>query len=130
MTLEAFSAQTPIEHRILAARDAGLTGDALMREIADAPLYALSRTPVEPNGRGFSPTLLEQDGMRFMPVVTAPSRLGRGHVVEMTGHQLLRRLPAGYGVIFNPGYDAQIFLPPEGAAALKHDLAHGPDRGP
>ena len=36
---------------------------------------------------------------------------------------LFLRLPAGHGVIVNPGFEAQIILPPEGMAALKQDLA-------
>ena len=43
--------------------------------------------------------------------------------MQMNGGQFFRRLPAGYGVMVNPGYDAQILVPPHGMAALKQDLA-------
>lgn len=125
MALIAFEPETDVEHRIVEARDKELSGDALMRQIADADLYIPSTGEVQTDGSGFNPMLLEQNGLPFVAVFTAMSRQPTGmapYMMRLNGRQFFLRLPQGYGVIFNPGYDAQILLPPHGAAALKQDL--------
>ena len=121
----AFEPENDIEHQIVSARDEGLSGDALMRRIADADLYIPSTDEVQTDGSGFKPVLLEQNGFTFVAVFTAMSRHPKDmarYIMQTNGRHFFLRLPAGYGVIFNPGYDAQILLPPHGAAALKQDL--------
>ena len=69
--------------------------------------------------------LVEQGGMLFVAVFTALSRNPRGmaeYLLKANGTAFLLRLPAGYGVIINPGYDAQMLLPPDAVATLKQDL--------
>jgi hypothetical protein len=123
--LLAFEAETDIERQIVKTRDEGLSGDALIRQMADATLYIPSTAEVQPDGNGFTPVLMDQEGSPLVVVFTAKSRQPRdmaGYMVQMNGRQFFLRLPAGYGVVFNPGYDAQMLLPPHGAAALKQDL--------
>ena len=125
MTLLAFEPETEIEQQILEARNGDLSGDALMRRMADADLYIPSTGDVQADGSGFKPVLLEQNNLSFVAVFTAPSRQPRdmaGTMMQMNGRHFFRRLPSGYGVMINPGYDAQILLPPHGVAALKQDL--------
>lgn len=126
--LLAFEAETDIERQIVKARDGTLSGDALMRQVADATLYIPSTAEVQTDGSGFTPVLMGQDGAPLVVVFTAMSRQPQGmagYMVQMSGRQFFLRLPAGYGVAFNPGYDAQMLLPPQGAAALKEDLRAG-----
>jgi hypothetical protein len=124
--LSDFIPQNDLEHRILAAQAGELSGDALMQEIAVADIFIPSDTPVAPDGSGFSPVLLEdQQGMAFVAVFTDRARTQAlaPHGMQALGAHFIRRIPAGYGMIVNPGTDAQIFLPPDGVAALKADLA-------
>jgi len=124
--LSDFIPQNDLEHRILAAQAGELSGDALMQEIAAADIFIPSDTPVAPDGSGFSPVLLEdQQGMAFVAVFTDRARTQAlaPHGMQALGAHFIRRIPAGYGMIVNPGTDAQIFLPPDGVAALKADLA-------
>jgi hypothetical protein len=123
--LSDFNPQNAIEHRILAARSGDVTGDTLMLEIAATDIFIPSDTLPAPDGSGFAPILLEQqDGTCFVAVFTAAPRAAilSPHVMQAPGANFLRRVPQGYGVIVNPGTDAQIFLPPDGVAALQHDL--------
>jgi hypothetical protein len=48
------------------------------------------------------------------------------YLLQAVGSDFFLRLPPGYGVMFNPGYDAQILLPPHGVALLKQDLKTTP----
>lgn len=123
--LLAFAPENDIEARILAARGGAVSGDAVMWELAAADLFIPSTREVQQDGSGFSPVLLEQNGAPFVAAFTALSRQPRdmaGYSMKMSGRQFFLRLPPGYGVIFNPGYEAQLLLPPHGAASLKQDL--------
>jgi hypothetical protein len=126
MTLLAFAAETDIEHQILKAQDGALSGDALLRRMADADLFIPSTGEVQTDGSGFQPVLIDQDGSSFVVVFTALSRAPKdmaGYLMQMKGGHFFRRLPAGYGVTVNPGYAAQMLVPPHGMAAFKQDLA-------
>jgi len=125
MALLAFEPQTDIEQRILDVQAQTYSADALMREMADHDLYIPSKGEVQEDGRGLVPVLLDQGGMPFVIVFTALSRRPRGlaeFLLKANAGAFFRRLPSGYGVIFNPGYDAQLLLPPDGVAMLKQDL--------
>ena len=126
MTLLAFVAETDIEHQILKAQEGALSGDALLRRMADADLFIPSTGEVQTDGSGFQPVLIDQEGSSLVVVFTAMSRQPKGMaptIMQMNGGQFFRRLPAGYGMMVNPGYDAQILVPPQGMAAFKQDLA-------
>jgi hypothetical protein len=125
MALLAFEPQTDIEQRILDVQAQTYSADALLRELADHDLYIPSKGEVQEDGRGLVPMLLDQGGMPFVMVFTALSRRPRGlaeFLLKANAGTFFRRLPSGYGVIFNPGYDAQLLLPPDGVAMLKQDL--------
>jgi SseB protein N-terminal domain len=126
MTLLAFEAENDIEHQILEAQNGKISGDALLRRMADADLYIPSTEEVKTDGSGFHPVLIDQDGSPFVAVFTAMSRQPKDMAactMQMNGRQFFRRLPAGYGVMVNPGYDAQVLVPAHGMAAFKQDLA-------
>jgi hypothetical protein len=125
MTLLAFEPETAIEQRILDVQAQTYSADALMREMANHDLYIPSKGEVREDGRGFVPVRLDQGGMPFVMAFTAAWRRPRGlaeYLLKANAGVFFRRLPSGYGVIFNPGYDAQLLLPPDGVAMLKQDL--------
>jgi hypothetical protein len=122
----AFEPESDIEQRILDVQAGKYSADALIRELANHDLYIPSKGEMQQDGSGFVPVLLDQGGMPFVMVFTALSRQPRDlaeYLLKANGAAFFRRLPSGYGVIFNPGYDAQLLLPPEGVAMLKRDLA-------
>lgn len=120
-----FAPQNAIERRIQDARTGSVSGDTVMLEMADAELFIPSTQQIQNDGSGFRPVLLEQDGLSFVAAFTATGRQPHdmaAYALRMTGRHFFLRLPPGYGVILNPGYDAQMLLPPEGVAALQQDL--------
>jgi hypothetical protein len=125
MATPAFEPETDIERQILNVQAGKYPADALMRDIAASDLYIPSKGEVQEDGRGFVPVLVERGDMAFVAVFTALSRQPRGmaeYLLKAPGRAFFLRLPPGYGVIFNPGYDAEILLPPDGMAMLKQDL--------
>ena len=120
-----FEPESDIEQRILDVQARSYSADALMREMANHDLYIPSKGEVREDGSGLVPVLQDQGGMKFVAVFTSLSRLPRGlaeYLLKAKAGAFFRRLPPGYGVIFNPGYDAQLLLPPDGVAMLKRDL--------
>jgi len=120
-----FEPESDIEQRILDVQARRYSADALMREMANHDLYIPSKGEVREDGSGLVPVLQDQGGMKFVAVFTSLSRLPRGlaeYLLKAKAGAFFRRLPPGYGVIFNPGYDAQLLLPPDGVAMLKRDL--------
>ncbi len=125
MTILAFEPETDIERQILNVQAGTYPADALMHDMANSDLYIPSKGEVQEDGRGFVPELLERGDMAFVAVFSALSRQPRGmaeYLLKATGRAFFLRLPPGYGVIFNPGYDAEMLLPPDGVAILKQDL--------
>ena len=120
-----FEPETEIERRILKVQAGQYPADALMRDLADTELCIPSQAKIQDGWTGYVPVLLEQDGISFVAVFTTASRQERSfapYLLKSPGKAFFLRLPPGYGVIFNPGTDAQIFLPPDGVALLKQDL--------
>lgn len=125
MTLLSFTPETPIEHRIVAAQNGELSGDALLHEIAASNLYIPSRDEVREDGSGFQPVLLEMDGQPYVAVYTALARAPKdsaSYLLQAVGSYFFLRLPPGYGVMINPGYAAEMLVPAHGIAALQQDL--------
>ncbi|HMH66210.1 MAG TPA: SseB family protein [Rhizomicrobium sp.] len=121
----AFEPETDIERQILNVQAGKYPADALMRDMADSDLYIPSKGEVQEDGHGLAPVFLERGDMAFVAVFTARSRPPRGmaaYLLKAAGRAFFLRLPPGYGVIFNPGYDAEMLLPPDGVAMLKLDL--------
>jgi len=125
MALRAFTPETVIEHRILAAQKGEISGDALLHEIAAANLFIPSREAVQEDGSRFQPVLMDMDGQPYVAVFTALARVPQDtapYLLQAAGRHFFLRLPSGYGVMINPGYAAQMLVPPHGIAALKQDL--------
>jgi hypothetical protein len=125
MTILVFEPETDIERQILNVQAGTYPADALMQDMANSDLYIPSKGEVQEDGRGFVPVLLERGDITFVAVFTALSRRPRDmaeYLLKATGRAFFLRLPPGYGVIFNPGYDAEMLLPPDGVAMLKQDL--------
>ncbi len=125
MTLLAFAPETAIEHRILDVQAGKHPADALIRAMADSELCIPSNGQVRDGWKGYVPVILEQNGIAFVAAFTAASRQTRDfapYLLKSQGRPFFLRLPSGYGVIFNPGYDAQLLLPPDGVVILKQDL--------
>lgn len=124
----SFTPETPIEHRILAAQNGELSGDALLREIAASNLYIPSKDEVQEDGSRFQPVLFEMEGEPYVAVYTALARAPKDlapYLLQTVGTYFFLRLPPGYGVMINPGYAVQMLVPAHGVAAFQQDLRKG-----
>jgi hypothetical protein len=101
-----------------------------MRIIARSNLFISSKGEVQSDWSGFDPLLFEKDGHPFVAVFSSLSRPGlhsgmAEYVLQMNGREFFLRMPASYGVILNPGFVAQLIIPPTGVSEFRKDLKGG-----
>ena len=124
MNLVVFLPGNPLERSIAPAKQGRKTIDSLLTDLSEAPLFISSKSEVQANGNGFDPLLLAKDRELLDAAFSSIERpsLHRHHasyVLQMTGRDFFLRLPATYGAIVNPGYDAQLVIAPHAVVDLK-----------
>lgn len=110
-----FTPLNPLEELIADARAGGVGLDAVIEALRAAELFVSSRQEVLADGSGFEPLLFGESSFPLVGAFTAPERpvIHREraeYFVQMKGHDLLIRMPPGYGVVVNPGYVAQLII--------------------
>ena len=76
----------------------------------NADLSVPSGSEVMPDGSGLAPLLFEKNGIQMLGVFTSLSRVKMfkdktPYCLSMNGSDLLSRMPSGYGLVINPGFD-------------------------
>jgi hypothetical protein len=124
MQLSSFNPENELEYVIAQARNGSCSIGQLMEKLLESELYISSRTEVEQDGAGFEPLLLGESDSPLMAVFSSLSRpvLHRKmaeYVLKMRGREFFQRLPAGYGVVLNPGYESQFIVASDVASQMK-----------
>lgn len=127
MTLIEFVPENGLERIIVDAKRGANSIAAMMETIVSSTLFVPSKSEVLPDASGFDPVLLDKDSDPLVAAFSSASRVDVQHevakyVLQMNGSDFFRRLPPGYGVIINPGYTAQLIMPPPAISDLKDDL--------
>jgi hypothetical protein len=125
--LADFEPVNELESSIVETKAGRLAPDALLAKMAQSIVFISSKTEVQQDGSGFSPLLL---GESSNPLVAVFSSLARSdlhrhmaeYVLQMNGNEFIKRLPAGYGFVLNPGFIVQLVVTPPAAADLKSKL--------
>lgn len=123
MQLSKFTPENELEVAILRAREGTCSISELMELLIESEIYVSSKTEVAQDGGGFEPLLV---GERAHPLVAVFSSLSRPglhrqmaeFVLKMKGREFFRRLPPGYGVTLNPGYETQFIISSDVALSL------------
>lgn len=123
MEMSIFNPENELECVIVGAKEGACSVDALIERLLDSDVYISSKTEVEQDGSGFHPLLLGDSGSPLVAVFSSLSRpaLHRDmaeYVLKMRGSEFFRRLPVGYGVVLNPGYESQFIISPDVAKQL------------
>jgi hypothetical protein len=128
--LQEFKPENELENAIADTRKGVRPIADLMRIIARSNLFISSKGEVQADFSGFDPLLFEMDGNPFVGIFSSLSRPGlhshvAGYLLQMNGREFFLRMPESYGVILNPGYAAQLIIPPTGVAEFRKDLNGG-----
>lgn len=112
---------TALVETLLKARSGEVPVPELLRRLVGSDLVVPSGQPVAADGAGLQPLLYDRDGVPM--VACFADRAGARsvatlapHALRIRGGDLLRRIPAGHGLVVNPGLDAWFDLSPEGVA--------------
>lgn len=95
----------------------------LMRALLSSELAVPSAKEVMVDGSGFSPLLFSKEGVQMLACFSDRRRIGdfsdlTPYCLMMRGHELLRRIPPGYGLVINPGLAVGFDMTPDGISLL------------
>jgi len=99
------------------------TGTTDIRKVITALIQSELSVPsgdeVMQDGSGFQPLLFPKEGVQMVACFTDRSRIGEfasmaPYFLQLNGGDFLRRLPAGYGLVVNPGQSVGFDISPEG----------------
>jgi hypothetical protein len=119
-----------LESSLVSAMQGALSLREFLRVLLHSRVVFPSTTEVMPDGSGMSPLIFDKEGEQMLAVFTSFERAQRfsdsvKFCLEMDGHQFVCRLPAGYGVVLNPGWTAGCEIPPSGVVDLARDFRAG-----
>lgn len=118
---------TVLERAIVRARDGQLDPRAVLWVLAASQIaFVNSRPPIEGEFPA-EPYLVERDGQRFLALyadagAAASVLTGDRVLIHAPAMEVLRRLPAQYGVVVNPGGAIGFEVPAVGARAFILDV--------
>jgi hypothetical protein len=100
----------------------------LLATLMDSEVAVPSATEILQDGTGMQPLLFPKEGVQMLACFTDKSRIGEfsalaPYCLVLTGRELLRRIPAGYGLVVNPGTPIGFDVSPEGVARIVKDFA-------
>jgi len=109
MTTQEMTPQNALEEAMAEARAGTLGQEEFLRRLLQTPVFIPSRQEVQADGSGLAPLVLDRAGVPFAAVFTSAARLQSlggqiPYCLEMPTSAFLPRLPAGYGLVVNPGY--------------------------
>lgn len=121
---------TALVDMLLRARAGEVTVPDLLQQLAASHVVVPSGQDATPDGAGLRPVLYEKDGAPmvacFSDLAGAQKLAGMApHLVRMRGADLLRGMPAGHGLVVNPGLEAWFDLSPEGVVRAREAFAQG-----
>ncbi len=118
---------TVVDLAILQAREQRLTMQTVLWTFAASTVYVPSGGDPGKDFRGFQPVYYPGASERVLAVFTDPDLASEldalaPWMVTFTGADLIRRMPAGEGLVVNAGSSVGFELPAAGLAAFRQEL--------
>ncbi|HEY1785569.1 MAG TPA: SseB family protein [Pirellulales bacterium] len=129
MTAEEFVPRNKLEVMLVNAR-AGRSSPRELAVVLVSSDVAIPSSEVNAEGSRFNPIVLGKAGVQMVAVFTDMERSKSlqepaSFVVVMKGSELLKLLPAGFGIAVNPGLSACCEISAAGAEEIRRDLCGG-----
>jgi hypothetical protein len=127
MSDEHFVPKNALETALLDAKHGQTSIFNFLKMLVESDVYMLSSTEVNSDGTGFRPLLFDRGGDTMMSVFTARERASAfadevPYCLTMKGHELLQRIPTGFGIVINPGIEVGMEIPSSGIGDIRHDF--------
>lgn len=123
-----FSPLNDFEAKLVEAQRGEVTVAEVLASLASAELALPSAGAVQEDWSGFQPLLFSKNGVPMLACFSAKERLAdyvdmAPFCLVLRGRELLRRIPAGHGLVVNPGQRVGFDVMPEGIARIVTDFA-------
>ena len=124
---QSFKPQNQLEQFLIKARAGQMPVPELVRQLIITDLFVPSVNEVREDGSGFLPLLFDRGGVPLAAAFTAIAHVNLyrdrlKHCARMNGGEFLKRVPAGYGVAINPGYEATFEISAQGIKDILRDF--------
>jgi len=122
-----FHPRNNLESALERARSGQISMPDFFHLLAKSDLAVPSVSAVEPDGSGFQPLLFDKEGAQMVACFTAIERIGEfakraPYCLTVQGNMFLRRIPAGYGLVLNPGQPSGFDIAPEGVSRIAKEF--------
>jgi hypothetical protein len=123
-----FSPLNDFEFKLVQAQRGEIGVSDVLASLASAELALPSAGDVQEDWAGFQPLLFSKNGVPMLACFSAKERLAdyadmAPFCLLLKGRELLRRIPAGHGLVVNPGQGVGFDVPPEGIVRIVADFA-------
>jgi hypothetical protein len=122
-----FSWLNDFEFKLTQAQRGEIAVGEVLINLVSAQLALPSAAAIQEDWDGFQPLLFFKNGVPMLACFSAKERLAE--YSEMTpycllikGSELIRRIPAGYGLVVNPGQRIGFDVSPDGIDQIKADF--------
>lgn len=83
---------------------------------------------IMPDGSGFQPLLFDKEKIKMVACFTARERAKSygdmtPYCLMMKGAEFIKRIPANYGIVINPGQKAGLDISPAGISRIKSEAS-------
>lgn len=125
--MKEFLPTNPLEVALMEARSGLLPVTDFLRFFLSARIAVPSAAKVAADGTGFQPLEFTNEKTQILGCFTSAVRIDEfasetPFFLEMTGRQLLERMPPSYGVVINPGWRVGFDISPQGIAKILMDF--------
>ena len=92
-----------------------------------ANIFIPSATEVMPDGTGLEPLLFDKKGTQMLGMFTSAGRVSLYKsqflfCLSMKARDFIARMPEGFGIVVNPGFDTGFEMTPTGLSAIVRDF--------
>ncbi|MCD9033467.1 SseB family protein [Luteimonas sp. Y-2-2-4F] len=127
---QTYAPLNPLETAIVQARDGRITLGALIDALLDADLVVPSAEPVQADGSRFLPLVFGPPDAPLLGCFSHPGRAApfagaAPHGLVMSGRDYAPHVPAGHGLVVNPGHEIGFELTADGVRRIVEHLAEG-----
>lgn len=109
----------PLESAMVEAQTGTTDIRKVITALIESELAVPSGAEVMQDGSGFQPLLFPKEDVQMVACFTDRSRIGEfasvaPYCLQLNGGDFLRRMPAGYGLVVNPGQSVGFDISPDG----------------
>lgn len=121
--MPSFTPLNDLESTLIQVRGGKVSMRDLMKVLVTSDVVLPSGAEVFADGSGLEPLLFSKEKVQMVTCFTDKSRIGEYVKVTpfclvMKGESFLRGIPAGYGVVINPGQEFGFDISPDGVRKI------------